>query len=71
LRDFKGLSLKSFDKNGNYTIGLKEHTVFPEIDLGKSTGVRSLEISIVTNAGNIEKSKKLLELLGMPFEKEA
>jgi large subunit ribosomal protein L5 len=71
LRDFKGLSLKSFDKNGNYTIGLREHTVFPEIDLGKSTGVRSLEISIVTNAGNVKKSKRLLELLGMPFEKEA
>lgn len=71
LRDFKGVSLKSFDKNGNYTIGLREHTVFPEIDLGKSAGVRSLEISIVTNAGNVEKSRRLLELLGMPFKKEA
>lgn len=71
LRDFKGVSLKSFDKHGNYTLGLKELTVFPEIDLGKSAGVRGLEISLVANAGNIEKSRRLLELLGLPFEKEA
>lgn len=70
LRDFRGLSLKSFDKNGNYTIGIAEHTVFPEIDVAKSGGPRGLEVTIVTNTDDIEKSKKLLELMGMPFQKE-
>ncbi len=69
LRDFRGVSQKSFDKHGNYTLGIVEHTVFPEIDLAKSQG-RGLEISIVTNARNVEKSKRLLELMGMPFGKE-
>lgn len=68
LRDFRGLSRKSFDKHGNYTLGLEEHTVFPEIDLAKSVA-RGLEVTIVTSAGNRKKSEKLLELLGMPFEK--
>ena len=70
LRDFKGMSLKKFDKHGNYSFGLREHTVFPKIDLGKSAGVRSLEVTIVTSTDNPEQSRKLLELLGMPFEKE-
>lgn len=70
LRDFRGLSLKSFDKSGNYTIGIAEHTVFPEIDVAKSGGPRGLEATIVTNTDDVEKSKKLLELMGMPFQKE-
>ena len=70
LRDFRGLSLKSFDKGGNYTIGITEHTVFPEINVGKTAGIRGLEITIVTNTDNVEESKKLLELMGMPFAKE-
>jgi large subunit ribosomal protein L5 len=69
LRDFRGLSIKSFDKNGNYTIGIAEHTVFPEIDLAKS-GSRGLEITIVTDTNDKEEAKRLLELLGMPFAKE-
>lgn len=69
LRDFRGVSGKSFDKMGNYTLGFEEHTVFPEIDPTKSASAHGLEITIVTTAGNIEKSKRLLELLGMPFEK--
>ncbi|MGB6838746.1 MAG: 50S ribosomal protein L5 [Microgenomates group bacterium] len=70
LRDFRGLPLKSFDKNGNYTIGIVEHTVFPEIDVAKSAGMRGLEITIVTNAKDVRKAKSLFELLGMPFEKK-
>jgi large subunit ribosomal protein L5 len=69
LRDFRGVSDKSFDKQGNYTLGILEHTVFPEIDLAKSAGAHGMEISIVTTGGNMLKSKKLLELLGMPFAK--
>ncbi|KKR30301.1 50S ribosomal protein L5 [Candidatus Woesebacteria bacterium RIFCSPHIGHO2_01_FULL_39_32] len=69
LRDFRGLSVKSFDKYGNYTLGLIEHSVFPEIDLAK-VQPRGLEITIVTNTNNVDMSKRLLELLGMPFEKK-
>lgn len=69
LRDFRGVPLKSFDQAGNYTLGIVEHTVFPEIDLAKVDKARGMEITIVTNAGNKKNSMKLLELLGMPFEK--
>ena len=69
LRDFRGVSRKSFDKSGNYTIGLTDHTVFPEIDVSKSAQPHGLEITFVSNAGSIEKGARLLELLGMPFEK--
>lgn len=69
LRDFRGLSLESFDQAGNYTLGLAEHTVFPEVDLAK-TSPHGLEISIVTNSQDVAKSKRLLELLGMPFQKK-
>jgi large subunit ribosomal protein L5 len=70
LRDFRGLSLKSFDKNGNYTIGIVEHTVFPEVDINKSAAARGLEVTIVTSTKDVEESKKLLILMGMPLEKE-
>jgi large subunit ribosomal protein L5 len=69
LRDFRGIPLKSFDKSGNYTLGIAEHTVFPEIDITKSSP-HGLEISIVTSTESVEEAKKLLTLLGMPFEKE-
>ena len=69
LRDFRGVSLKSFDKSGNYTIGLSEHTIFPEIDVTKAASPHGIEITIVVKSANPEKSKKLLEYLGMPFEK--
>lgn len=68
LRDFRGVSLKSFDKNGNYSLGISGHTVFPEIDLIKSSA-RGLEVTIVTSVNDVEKSRKLLELLGIPFAK--
>lgn len=69
LRDFQGVSQKSFDGQGNYSLGIPEQIVFPEIDYAKVDKVRGLEITIVTNAKTNEKAKKLLELLGMPFEK--
>lgn len=67
-RDFRGVSKKSFDTRGNYTLGLAEHIVFPEIDLAKSLA-RGLEVTILTSTNDKDKSKRLMELLGMPFEK--
>lgn len=70
IRDFRGLSVKSFDKQGNYSMGIKEHTIFPEIDPTNVDKVRSFEISIVTNSKDPKLSRKLLEYLGMPFERK-
>jgi len=70
VRDFQGVSLKAFDKAGNYTLGLSEQIVFPEIDYSKIDKVRGLEITFVINSGDAKISKRLLELLGMPFRKE-
>jgi large subunit ribosomal protein L5 len=69
FRDFRGLSLDSFDQAGNYTLGIEEHSVFPEIDISK-TKPRGLEVTIVTNTKDREKAEGLLKALGMPFEKE-
>ena len=66
IRDFRGSS-KSFDGRGNYSLGLREQLAFPEIDYDKVDRLRGLEISIVTTAKTDEESKRLLELLGMPF----
>lgn len=71
VRDFRGVSRKSFDGQGNYNIGLTEQTVFPEIEYGKIDKVRGLEITCVTTAKTNESGMKLLEKLGMPFIKEA
>ncbi len=68
LRDFRGVSRKSFDKSGNYTLGVIEHTVFPEVDLTKATP-HGLEITIVIENSEPKASERLLGLLGMPFEK--
>lgn len=70
LRDFRGISTKSFDMSGNYTLGMADHTVFPEIDMTKVDKPHGLEITIVNTARNKEEGLKLLQLLGMPFEKE-
>lgn len=69
LRDFRGIPTRGFDQAGNYTLGMAEYTVFPEIDLAKVDKMRSLEITIVTKAGSPERGRKFLELVGMPFEK--
>lgn len=70
LRDFRGVALTSFDKGGNYTMGFDEHTIFPEIDPGKSAKPKGFEVTIVVESSNPEMSKRLLELMGMPFAKE-
>ena len=67
IRDFRGTPSKSFDGRGNYSLGLREQVAFPEIDYDKVDRLRGLEISIVTTAKSDEESKRLLELLGMPF----
>jgi large subunit ribosomal protein L5 len=69
VRDFRGVSGKSFDGAGNYTLGLKEQIIFPEIDYDKIDKVRGLNITVVTSAKNNEEGKELLTLLGMPFRR--
>lgn len=70
LKDFHGISRASFDGHGNYTLGLSEHTVFPEIDPASVEKVQGLEIVIVTSAATDQDALALLEELGTPFEKE-
>ena len=70
VRDFRGVSSNAFDGRGNYTLGLREQLVFPEIDYDKIDKLRGLEVSIVTTARTDEEGRQLLELLGMPFRKE-
>jgi large subunit ribosomal protein L5 len=67
IRDFQGISGKSFDGRGNYTLGLKDQLLFPEIDYDQIDRLRGLEISIVTTARTDEEGRRLLQLLGMPF----
>ena len=67
VRDFRGLSGKALDGYGNYSLGIKEHIIFPEIDYDKIDRIKGLNISIVTNAKSDEEGKALLKLLGMPF----
>lgn len=69
IRDFRGVSTSGFDGTGNYTLGLAEQIVFPEIEYSKIDKVRGLEITLVTTAKNSQHTKKLLESLGMPFAK--
>lgn len=67
VRDFKGISAKGFDGRGNYSLGIKEQLIFPEINYDKVEKVKGLNISIVTTAKNDEEGRALLRLLGMPF----
>jgi large subunit ribosomal protein L5 len=69
LRDFQGVSADAFDGRGNYTLGLREQLVFPEIDYDKVDKLRGMEVSIVTTARSDEEGRRLLALLGMPFKK--
>ncbi|MDD4663443.1 MAG: 50S ribosomal protein L5 [Caldisericia bacterium] len=69
IRDFKGLNPNSFDGRGNYTFGLKEQLIFPEIDYNKVDKVRGMNVSIITTAKNDESAKALLEAFGFPFRK--
>ncbi len=70
MREFAGVPQNAFDGRGNYTLGIKEQTIFPEIEYDKVDKVRGLEVTIVTNARTDEEGRQLLELLGMPFAKE-
>ncbi len=69
IRDFRGISRKAFDGRGNYTLGIKEHIIFPEIDYDKVDKVKGLNCTIVTTADTDEEALVLLEALGMPFRK--
>ena len=68
VRDFRGVSATAFDGRSNYTLGLSAQIVFPEIDFSKIDKIRGLEITFVTTAKNAQETRKLLELLGMPFK---
>lgn len=68
VRDFRGVSPKAFDGRGNYTLGIKEHIIFPEIEYDKIDKVKGMNITIVTTAPTDEEGRALLKLLGMPFK---
>jgi len=70
IREFRGVSRDSFDGRGNYTLGFREQTIFPEIEYDKIDKIRGLEVTIVTTARTDEEGRHLLELLGMPFSKD-
>lgn len=70
VRDFRGVSPESFDGRGNYTLGLKEQIIFPEIEYDKVDKVRGMEITIVTTAPSDDQAAALLQMLGMPFRKD-
>jgi large subunit ribosomal protein L5 len=70
VRDFRGVSADAFDGRGNYTLGLREQLVFPEIEYDKIDKIRGLEVSIVTTARTDEEGRQLLHLMGMPFKKD-
>ncbi|MCG3399358.1 50S ribosomal protein L5 [Staphylococcus massiliensis] len=69
VRDFQGVSKKAFDGRGNYTLGIKEQLIFPEIDYDKVSKVRGMDIVIVTTANTDEEARELLTQFGMPFQK--
>ncbi len=69
VRDFRGISTKSFDGRGNYTLGIKEQLIFPEIEFDKVVKLRGMDIVVVTTANTDEESRELLGQLGMPFQK--
>ena len=69
MKDFQGVKLTSFDQKGNYTVGLQEQIIFPEVEYDKIGKIQGLEITISTSAKNAEQAKALLAALGMPFAK--
>ncbi len=68
VRDFRGISGKAFDGRGNYSLGITEHIIFPEIDYDKTDAIKGLNVTVVTSAKTDEESKKFLKLMGMPFK---
>jgi large subunit ribosomal protein L5 len=69
VRDFRGISGKAFDGKGNYSLGIREHIIFPEIDYDKIDKIKGLNITVVTSAETDGEGKELLKLMGMPFRK--
>jgi large subunit ribosomal protein L5 len=69
VKDFNGIPGNSFDGRGNYSLGIKEHTIFPEINYDKVDKIVGFDVTVVTTAQNDQEAKKLLELMGMPFRK--
>ena len=67
VRDFRGVPAKAFDGRGNYTLGIKDHLIFPEIDISKVDKSKGMNVTIVTSAKNDEQARFLLKELGMPF----
>ncbi len=70
IRDFHGVPTKAFDGRGNYSLGLREQLIFPEIDYDKVDRIRGMQVNILTSAETDEEARRLLELMGMPFAKE-
>jgi len=70
VRDFRGVSPNAFDGRGNYTLGLQDQLIFPEIDYDKIDKLRGMEVTIVTSAKNDDQARVMLQLLGMPFKKK-
>jgi large subunit ribosomal protein L5 len=70
IRDFRGLSLRSMDGRGNFSLGIREQIIFPEIDYDQIAGIRGLDVAITTSAANDEEGLALLRALGMPFQRE-
>lgn len=70
VRDFRGLSTTAFDHSGNYSVGVTEHVIFPEVNPNTTKGTRSLQITIVMSSHDLERNKALLKALGFPFKKE-
>jgi large subunit ribosomal protein L5 len=70
VRDFRGLSEEAFDRNGNYSLGIKEHVIFPEVNPNTTKGIRGLQVTIVFNSGDTEKNRYVLKGLGFPFKKD-
>ena len=68
VRDFRGVSARAFDGRGNYSLGIKEHIIFPEIDYDKIDRIKGLNVSVVTTAKTDDEGRELLKLLGMPFK---
>jgi large subunit ribosomal protein L5 len=71
VRDFRGVSANAFDGRGNYTLGLRDQLIFPEIDYDKIDKLRGMEVTIVTTAETDDQARAMLQLLGMPFKKDA
>jgi large subunit ribosomal protein L5 len=70
IRDFRGTPFKSFDKNGNYSLGITEHTIFPELDIDKVTHVKGMTVTLTVTRSKIKESQELLKMFGMPFAQD-